>query len=204
MSPFKFNLVTLSFVLSTSACSTYQGVGEYKAAGAGPAVKSNAQESMAYAETGAAEPEAGPGPQISWSGERRYSKKQEEFQFDWPLDQAKLSRGFQIGGKKSHWGVDLANKKGTGILAAEKGTVIYTGKGFHGYGNLIVIEHGTDWATLYAHLNSIEVHEGDTVTRGQEIGRMGNTGHSTGSHLHFEMRHNRQPVNPMAYLPEGF
>ena len=144
------------------------------------------------------------GPKISWSGERRYTKAEETYQFDWPLDQARLSRGFQIGGKKSHWGVDLANKKGTDILAAEKGTVIYTGRGFHGYGNLIVIEHGNEWATLYAHLSSIDVKEGDSVTRGQEIGKMGNTGHSTGSHLHFEMRHNRQPVNPMAYLPEGF
>lgn len=146
----------------------------------------------------------GPGPKISWSGERKVSRPDEPYQFDWPLDQARLSRGFQIGGKKSHWGVDLANKKGTDILASERGTVIYTGKGFHGYGNLIVIEHGDEWATLYAHLSQILVREGDVVTRGQIIGKMGNTGHSTGSHLHFEMRHNRQPVNPMAYLPEGF
>jgi murein DD-endopeptidase MepM/ murein hydrolase activator NlpD len=189
----KFAALVLLFVLS--GCTTFRGPGSYQ--GATPPVRETPQ---AFNE----EESAGPGPKISWSGERRYSKKEEEYQFDWPLDQARLSRGFQIGGKKSHWGVDLANKKGTGILAAEKGTVIYTGKGFHGYGNLIVIEHGNEWATLYAHLATITVKEGDEVKRGEEIGKMGNTGHSTGTHLHFEMRHNRQPVNPMAYLPEGF
>ena len=89
-------------------------------------------------------------------------------------------------------------------MAAERGTVIYTGRGFHGYGNLIVIEHNNEWATLYSHLNSITVKEGETVERGTKIGTMGRTGHATGVHLHFEIRRNRQPVNPLAYLPEGF
>lgn len=181
-----------------SSCTSFHGPGGYRPQGEGSTMKRETPQAFNEEE------EVGPGPQISWTGERRYSKKEEEYQFDWPLDQARLSRGFQIGGKKSHWGVDLANRKGTEILAAEKGVVIYTGKGFHGYGNLIVIEHGSEWATLYAHLSKIEVSEGDVVKRGQEIGKMGNTGRSTGSHLHFEMRHNRQPVNPMAYLPEGF
>ena len=195
--------LALVTVLTVAACSTFHGTGTYHAQG--EAIAKDTPKEM----SGAANEEegAGPGPKISWSGERRFSKTgggEEEFQFDWPLDQARLSRGFMIGGKKSHWGLDLANKKGTDILASERGVVIYTGKGFHGYGNLIVIEHGTEWATLYAHLSEIDVKEGDQVTRGQSIGKMGRTGHATGSHLHFEMRHNRQPVNPMAYLPEGF
>jgi murein DD-endopeptidase MepM/ murein hydrolase activator NlpD len=189
-------LIGLLAVLMLCHCSTYEGPGTY-----------HSQAEATERETPADlkdEESAGPGPKVSWSGERRYSKPDKPYQFDWPLDQAKLSRGFMIGGKKSHWGLDLANKKGTNILAAERGVVIYTGKGFHGYGNLIVIEHGDEWATLYAHLSAIEVKEGDEVTRGEVIGKMGRTGHATGSHLHFEMRHNRQPVNPMAYLPEGF
>lgn len=187
------------FLLAFSGCATYHGVGGYHPQGAAALESAPPPASQVAGEDAAGE------PKISWSGERRYSKEDEgAFQFDWPLDEARLSRGFTIGGKHSHWGLDLANKKGTDILAAERGTVIYTGKGFHGYGNLIVIEHGTEWATLYAHLSEIDVHEGDTVTRGQEIGKMGRTGHATGSHLHFELRHNRQPVNPMAYLPEGF
>jgi murein DD-endopeptidase MepM/ murein hydrolase activator NlpD len=189
-------LIVLALFALLSSCTSFHGPGSYQAQGNGM----QRETPQAFNE----EDVGGPGPRISWSGERRYSKKEEEIQFDWPLDRARLSRGFRIGGKKSHWGLDLANKKGTEILAAEKGTVIYTGRGFHGYGNLIVIEHGNEWATLYAHLSSITVKEGDEVQRGQEIGLMGSTGHSTGSHLHFEMRHNRQPVNPMAYLPEGF
>lgn len=186
-------LTAFAACIALSSCaSTFQGPGRLRLNGEPESATSREEDA------------AGPGPRVSWNGERVYSKPNEPFQFDWPLDQARLSRGFAIGGKKSHWGLDLANKKGTDILASERGIVIYTGKGFHGYGNLIVIEHNEEWATLYAHLSEFVVKEGDHVTRGQIIGKMGRTGHASGNHLHFELRHNRQPVNPMAYLPEGF
>ncbi len=121
--------------------------------------------------------------------------------FDWPVDEAKLSRGFINTKRKHHWGLDLANKKGTSILAAESGYVVYTGRQFHGYGRLIVIEHNDQWATLYAHLEKFLVKEGDFVKKGQSIGEMGRSGHATGSHLHFELRDNRKPVDPIVYLP---
>lgn len=174
-----------------SGCTTYRGPGPLRI-GNDASGSSNHEEAM-----------GGPGPKITWAGERRYNRPGEAFSFDWPLDSARLSRGFLVGGKRSHWGVDLANKKGTEILAAERGVVIYTGTGFRGYGNLIVIEHNDEWATLYAHLNRIEVKEGQIVERGEQIAQMGNTGRSRGVHLHFELRHNKQPVNPLAYLPEG-
>ncbi len=123
--------------------------------------------------------------------------------FDWPVDKARLSRGFILGKHRHHWGVDLANRKGTKIVASEKGTVIYTGRGFHGYGKLIVIEHDNNWATFYAHLDKILVKEGESVDQGALIGLMGHTGHAHGTHLHFEIRHNRDPVNPLTYLPQG-
>jgi len=145
----------------------------------------------------------GIGPTLSLRGEREVIRPIEAVNFDWPLDEARMTRGFLLGGK-AHWGVDLANKKGTNILAAEKGVVVYTGRGFHGYGNLIVVEHNDEWATLYSHLSKITAKEGQAVARGEKIGEMGRTGHATGVHLHFEIRHNRQPVNPLAYLPEGF
>lgn len=145
----------------------------------------------------------GPAPTISWSGEQKYIRPDEPFRFDWPVDDARMSRGF-LTGKKNHWGLDLANKRGTPILASERGIVIYTGKGFRGYGNLIVIEHNEEWATLYSHLHKIEVEEGQAVQQGQRIGQMGRTGRASGVHLHFEIRHNRQPVNPLPYLPQGF
>jgi murein DD-endopeptidase MepM/ murein hydrolase activator NlpD len=144
------------------------------------------------------------GPTITWNGERKYSRPEEPLNFDWPVDEARMTRGFLLGGRRSHWGLDLANVRGTPILAAERGVVIYTGRGFSGYGNLIVIEHNAEWASLYSHLHKIEAKEGDRVERGQRIGTMGRTGRASGVHLHFEIRHNRQPVNPLAYLPEGF
>lgn len=123
--------------------------------------------------------------------------------FDWPIDSAKLSRGFKLG-KKPHWGLDLANRKGTLIFSAERGRVIYAGRAFRGYGKMIIVEHGTHWATLYAHLHKISVKEGQDVQRGQPIAEMGRTGRATGNHLHFELRYERQPVDPMMYLPQGF
>lgn len=112
-----------------------------------------------------------------------------------------MSRGF-LYGSRAHWGLDLANHRGTPILSAEEGTVIYTGTGFRGYGKLVVIEHNDEWATLYAHLDKITVKEGQVVRKGQRLGGMGRTGRSSGVHLHFEIRYRRQPVNPLAYLPD--
>jgi murein DD-endopeptidase MepM/ murein hydrolase activator NlpD len=147
---------------------------------------------------------AASGPTLSWSGERKYIRPDQPLAFDWPVDEARMTRGFILGKRRSHWGVDLAAAKGTDILAAERGVVVYTGKGFRGFGNLIVIEHNEEWATLYSHLSKIMIKEGAVVDRGQKIGEMGRTGRATGVHLHFEIRHNRQPVNPLTYLPEGY
>lgn len=138
------------------------------------------------------------------SGQHTYSKEEViGIAFDWPIDDARLTQKFDTSSKRPHWGIDLANKKGTPILAAERGYVIYTGRQFRGYGNLVVIEHSPEWATLYSHLNSIGVKEGQYVKQGDKIGTMGRTGRASGVHLHFEIRHNRQPVNPQAYLPPG-
>jgi murein DD-endopeptidase MepM/ murein hydrolase activator NlpD len=139
---------------------------------------------------------------ISWGGARKTMRAHQEFNFDWPVDSARLTQGFHLG-RRPHWGIDLAAPKGTAILASEDGVVIYTGHGFTGYGNLIVIEHGSEWATLYSHLERIEIKEGAHVRQGQRIGAMGRTGRATGVHLHFELRENRQPVNPLAYMPGG-
>lgn len=138
---------------------------------------------------------------VSWRAPRRTDTAHSEVNFDWPVDRARLTQGFQVG-KKVHWGIDLAGAKGTPILAAERGVVVYTGSGFRGYGKLVVVEHGTEWATLYSHLSKISVKEGQTVQQGQMIGGMGRTGRASGVHLHFEIRKNRQPVNPLALLPQ--
>lgn len=99
---------------------------------------------------------------------------------------------------KFHTGIDIAAAYGTPIKAADGGSVIYAG-GMTGYGNVTIINHGRGLSTLYAHQSRLAVGSG-TVTRGQVIGYVGSTGFSTGPHLHFEVRVNGNPVNPLGYL----
>ena len=104
-----------------------------------------------------------------------------------------------LGYKKFHTGVDFGVGYGTPIRAADSGTVIYA-TWMGGYGNVIIVDHGAGLSTLYAHQSSVAVGTGTRVTRGQTVGYVGSTGFSTGPHLHFEVRVNGNPVDPMAYL----
>lgn len=101
---------------------------------------------------------------------------------------------------KMHKGIDFVAKMGTPIMAAGDGIVIQIDSNNSKYGNRIVIDHGKDRTTHYAHLSSIGVEAGDRVSVGQEIGKCGSTGLSTGPHLHFEIRINDAPVNPEDYI----
>lgn len=123
--------------------------------------------------------------------------------FDWPVDRARMTRGFLPNKKRPHLGIDLAAPKGTPILAAQAGTVIYAGREFRGYGKMVLIESGDGWATLYAHFDKILIAEGQKVRQGEVIGAMGRTGRATGVHLHFEIRKNRGPVDPLPLLPHS-
>jgi murein DD-endopeptidase MepM/ murein hydrolase activator NlpD len=98
-----------------------------------------------------------------------------------------------------HEGIDLGAGYGTPIAAAAAGTVIYAGW-LGGYGNLTVVDHGGGLATAYGHQSSIAAGVGEQVAQGQTIGYVGSTGHSTGPHLHFEVRVNGQAVDPLGYL----
>jgi murein DD-endopeptidase MepM/ murein hydrolase activator NlpD len=97
-----------------------------------------------------------------------------------------------------HTGLDIAAVWGSPVLAASDGRVIYAGW-FGGYGKIVVIDHGQGISTLYGHLSQWLVPSGNEVHRGQVIARVGNTGFSTGPHIHFEIRINGTPVDP-----EGF
>jgi murein DD-endopeptidase MepM/ murein hydrolase activator NlpD len=103
------------------------------------------------------------------------------------------------GDVRVHTGIDFRASVGTPVRAAGTGTIVYAGwRG--GYGNCVIIDHGHSLATLYGHLSSIGVNVGQRVTRGQVIARAGSTGLSTGPHLHFEVRANGVPVDPLRYL----
>jgi len=123
--------------------------------------------------------------------------------FDWPVDDARLTRGFLPNKHRPHLGIDLASKRGTPILAAQGGLVIYTGREFRGYGKMVLVESGKGWATLYAHMDKIVVQEGQKISQGQLIGAMGRTGRATGVHLHFEIRKDKGPIDPLPLLPNG-
>lgn len=102
-----------------------------------------------------------------------------------------------------HTGIDIANPQGVigdPVVAFMDGTVIYAGEIFWGYGKHIIIDHGNNITSVYAHLDKIFVHKGQKVELGQIIGHMGTTGWSTGPHLHFEIRVFGIPVNPRKFL----
>lgn len=117
-------------------------------------------------------------------------------QFIWPSQGTITQRFFWY-----HKGVDIANKVGPNVLAADSGKVITAGwPDNFGYGNRVMIDHGNGYVTLYAHLQTIYVVAGQTVSRGAAIGKMGSTGRSTGTHLHFEVIKNGGRLNPLDIL----
>ena len=99
---------------------------------------------------------------------------------------------------KMHQGMDFTAPIGTDIFATGNGQVVEAGWK-QGYGNAVKINHGFGYETLYAHMHKINVRSGQRVTRGEVIGKVGNTGKSTGPHLHYEVRYQGKPVNPQNY-----
>ncbi|MFA6850562.1 MAG: M23 family metallopeptidase [Selenomonadaceae bacterium] len=108
--------------------------------------------------------------------------------------------GMRWGGSDFHPGIDIANDEGTPILATADGVVTAAGWNSGGYGNMVDINHGNGIMTRYGHARQVVVSIGQQVKRGQIIAYMGSTGFSTGPHVHYEVRVNGQPVNPVNYL----
>lgn len=119
--------------------------------------------------------------------------------FIWPLS-GPISSPFGPRWGRMHYGIDIAISEGTSVKAAASGTVL---RAFDngGYGLFVEIDHGGGWITRYGHNSKLLVKPGDHVSRGEVISKSGNTGTSTGPHLHFEIRKNGTPVDPQLYLP---
>jgi murein DD-endopeptidase MepM/ murein hydrolase activator NlpD len=117
--------------------------------------------------------------------------------FVWPAS-GSITQRFWNG----HRAIDVGSWNGSPVKAADSGYVAIAGGGWNGgYGNYVVVDHGNGYISLYAHLNSVFVRPGENVVRGQQLGTVGNTGNSTGPHLHFEIRYQGVPRNPFSFLP---
>jgi LysM repeat protein len=119
--------------------------------------------------------------------------------FIYPTNKHYLS-GFDYSEKTNHRGIDLAGAEGEGVYASDAGVIVYSGWNNYGYGNMIMIDHGNGFQTLYAHLSAIYRGCGQSVGQGETIGAVGSTGRSSGPHLHFEIMAGVK-VNPWDYLP---
>jgi murein DD-endopeptidase MepM/ murein hydrolase activator NlpD len=135
----------------------------------------------------------------SRGGDGNFDPRSSAFGLAWPL-RGPVTSGFGYRWGRMHQGIDIGVPVGTPIHAAKSGTVIFVGS-MSGYGNVVIIDHGGGFSTLYAHQSRTASSKGQQVSQGQVIGYSGNTGHSTGPHLHFETRINGNPQDPRRYLP---
>jgi len=141
-----------------------------------------------------------PSSKVVGSKPPRPSAKPTRLSFIWPV-KGPVTSWFGAREGRPHDGIDIAAPKGTPVLAAEKGKVIYSDDGISGYGNLIIIQHEGGFHSVYGHNARNRVDVDEVVNRKQVIAEVGNTGRSSGYHLHFEIRKNQRAVDPMKYLP---
>jgi murein DD-endopeptidase MepM/ murein hydrolase activator NlpD len=136
-----------------------------------------------------------PGP----SG-RTIALRESKLVFAWPVA-GQVSSRFGTRGKRPHEGIDIRAPRGTPVRAAEAGRVIHSGGGLGAYGKVVIIKHAGRYSTVYAHHDRIRVSKGAFVEKGDVVGSVGTSGNASGPHLHFEVRRDRVPDDPLAYLP---
>jgi len=118
----------------------------------------------------------------------------------WPV-RGKMSSGFGRRNGRGHDGIDIPAKTGTPIIAAAAGRVIHSGLGVGDYGRVVILKHEGYYSTVYAHNRRNRVEKGDFVEKGEVIGEVGSSGNASGPHVHFEVRRNRKPMDPLLFLP---
>jgi len=112
-----------------------------------------------------------------------------------------VSSGFGRRNGRGHDGIDIRAPRGTPVYAAEAGRVIHAGGGLGDYGRVVILKHVGRYSTVYAHHASLRVSKGEFVEKGDLIGKVGTSGNASGPHLHFEVRRDRAPDDPLSYLP---
>ena len=118
----------------------------------------------------------------------------------WPLQEATLSQQYSLSTEQKHKGIDLAAPKGNPVRAVLDGVVVLSGVKYSGYGNMVIIKHNDNLMSVYAHLDELHFHKGDSVKQGEVIGTVGDSGQVTGVHLHFEVVDKGYQEDPLSYL----
>ncbi len=121
--------------------------------------------------------------------------------FAWPAKGKVVEQYGAVSEGKKNEGIKIAAPLGSPVKAAARGTIVYAGDQIGVLGGLVLIDHGGGWVTAYGHLGSFPVVRGDAVNKGQNIGAVGDTGYGTGPRLHFEIRRDLKPVDPLLHLP---
>ncbi len=121
--------------------------------------------------------------------------------FAWPADGTLLSRFGSKGGGKVNDGINIAAGLGAPVRSSGSGVVVYSGNEIGVFGGLVLVDHGSGWVTAYGHLGQLQVARGDKVRAGQSLGTVGDTGYVDRPQLHFEIRKDRRPLDPMTKLP---
>ena len=161
---------------------------------------SDAQVTKSDVYTPVAKPVRSKGKQAKMAMVIRDVPQRSSSKFMWPVRGTVASTyGPKEGGLRND-GINIAAPRGTKVVAAENGVVVYTGQALEGFGKLILVKHSDRWVTAYAHLDGIDVKKGDKVARGAVIGRVGSTGSVRAPQLHFETRRGTKALNPKAYL----
>jgi len=165
---------------------------------AGSAARSTSTPTSSPTRVAAASP-GGRGTSITAADPTEPSSPRAGARLGWPL-QGVLYGRYGVRSGRRHDGIDLAAPEGTAIGAAAAGTVIYAGEQ-SGYGSIVILRHADGLVTVYAHCSELLVGEGREVRRGEPIAKVGQTGRTSGPHLHFEVREGTRPRNPLLFLP---
>jgi murein DD-endopeptidase MepM/ murein hydrolase activator NlpD len=118
----------------------------------------------------------------------------------WPV-RGKLSSRFGWRNGRRHDGIDIPARRGTPVHAAQAGRVIHSGGGLGDYGKVVIVKHSGRFSTVYAHNDRIRVRKGQFIEKGDVLGEVGTSGNASGPHVHFEVRRDRKPLDPLLYLP---